>query len=276
MKKICLITGCSSGIGKELARAGLLAGHSVIVTARNVDDIKDLISNYPETGIAAQLDISNHKDIQNIVKLIKQKFGGLDVLVNNAAIRYFGAIEECEEANIRRIFEVNFFGTVNLTKAVLPIFRKQKKGHIINISSIAGLVGFAGMGFYSASKFAIEGFSEALVREVDHLNINVTVVSLGGFRTGWEKRLINKEAKSITDYDLKANGSKLKIEKWAKGQKGDPARAASALVKVIESESPPFHLLLGPATIVEVKNKIDLFFNEVEMWKETTLGTNFE
>ena len=162
MVKTWLITGCSTGFGRALALEALKQGDKVGVSARKTSDVKDIIDQYPGTALAIQLDVTKEAEIKSAAEKIIVQFGTIDVLVNNAGIGYFGAIEESEDAEVRRMFEINVFGLANMTKAVLPFMRKQKSGHIINIASIGGLVGFPGVGFYNATKFAVDGLSESL------------------------------------------------------------------------------------------------------------------
>src|SRR6202000_1729253 len=175
MSKVWFITGCSTGFGRELAKLVLETGHKAVVASRKIEDVADIVSGYGDTAIAVKLDVTKPDEVKSSVAEALKKFGQIDVLVNNAGIGYFGAIEESEEDEIRRMFEINFFGLANVTKAVLPIMRKQRSGHILNIASIGGLVGFPAVGFYNATKFAVDGFSEALSKETAPLGIKVTV-----------------------------------------------------------------------------------------------------
>jgi NAD(P)-dependent dehydrogenase (short-subunit alcohol dehydrogenase family) len=165
MSKVWFITGCSTGFGRELAKEVLALGNQVAVAARNTNDVQDIVAAYPETAIAVKLDVTKADQIKAATAQVKEKFGRIDVLVNNAGIGYFAAIEESEEAEVRRMFDINVFGLANVTNAVLPIMRAQRSGHIVNIASIGGLVGFPGVGFYNATKFAVDGYSEALSKE---------------------------------------------------------------------------------------------------------------
>jgi NADP-dependent 3-hydroxy acid dehydrogenase YdfG len=188
MNKVWIITGCSTGFGRQLAQLTLSLGHKVVVTARKVEDILDIVADYPEQSLALKLDVTVDHDIEVAVQATIEKFGKVDVLVNNAGIGYFGSIEESEEVEVRRMFEINFWGLMKMTQHVLPHMRKQRSGHILNIASIAGLVGFPAVGFYNATKFAVDGISESLQKEVAHLGIKVTIISPSGFRTDWAGR----------------------------------------------------------------------------------------
>ena len=182
MKKVWLITGCSTGFGRELSQLVLELGHSVGVASRNTNDVADIVAKYPKSALALQLDVTKNEEIKESISKLQNTFGRIDVLVNNAGIGYFGAIEESEESEVRRMFEINFFGLANVTNQVLPIMRAQKSGHILNVASIGGLVGYPAIGFYNATKFAVDGFSEALSKEVAHLGIKVTIIAPSGFR----------------------------------------------------------------------------------------------
>jgi len=267
MEKVWLITGCSAGLGKELASMVLKTGDQVIVTARNVADIRHFAVDYPDAATIWPLDVSKPDDIGRLIKKVKRKFGKVDVLINNAGTRYFGALEESDEKHIRYMFEVNFFGLANLTRAVLPLMRKQRSGHIVNISSIAGKIGFAGMGFYNATKFAVEGYSEALAREVAPLGIKVMIVAPGGFKTGWEQRPVKISKKRIRDYEDTAGAAKKRVTENAGWQPGDPALAAKAIMKAINADNPPLHLLLGAAAVTETREKMEQLKKEIDTWE---------
>jgi NAD(P)-dependent dehydrogenase (short-subunit alcohol dehydrogenase family) len=275
MEKVWLITGCSTGFGRELALLVLKSGHQVAVAARNVIDVEDIVRAYPAKALAVTLDVTKPKEIKSAVAQVKQKFGRIDVLVNNAGIGYFGAIEESEEEEVRRMFEINFFGLANVTKEVLPIMRAQRSGHILNIASIGGLVGFPAVGFYNATKFAVDGYSESLQKETAHLGIKVTVVAPSGFRTDWAGRSAKNSAIVIEDYAPSAHTNKNTIRGYSGKQPGDPVRAAKAMMHVVESATPPFHLLLGSAALRGARNKLDVLKKDFDAWEETTVGADF-
>jgi len=196
-------------------------------------------------------------------------------LVNNAGIGYFGAIEESEEDEVRRMFEINFWGLANMTKAVLPGMRKQRSGNIVNIASIGGLVGFPAVGYYNATKFAVDGFSDALSKEVAPLGIKVTVVAPSGFRTDWAGRSANNSSIVIDDYKATAETNKNTIRGYSGKQPGDPVRAVKAIVKAVEAENPPLHLLLGVAALKGARNKLEVLKKDFDTWEETTTGADF-
>ena len=275
MNKVWLITGCSTGFGRELAKLVLKSGYKAGIASRDTKDVKDIVDQYPDTAIALKLDVTQAAEIKQAVKQVKQKFGRLDVLVNNAGIGYFGAIEESEEQEVRRMFEINFFGLAAMTKEVLPLMREQRSGHIINIASIGGLVAFPAVGFYNATKFAVDGYSEALSKETSHLGIKVTVIAPSGFRTDWAGRSANNSPVVIDDYATTAGANKNNIRGYSGKQPGDPIRAVKAIVKVVESENPPLRLLLGVAALKGARNKLELLKKEYDTWEETTTGADF-
>lgn len=274
MNKVWFITGCSTGFGRELAQLVLKAGQQVVVTARKISDINDIVAPYPTTALALPLDVTKPTDIELAVKHAKEKFGRIDVLVNNAGIGYFGAIEESEDEEIRRMFEINFFGLSNMTKAVLPLMRAQRSGHIINIASIAGLVGYPAVGYYNATKFAVDGFSESLSKEVAPLGIKVTIISPSGFRTDWAGRSANTSKIVIDDYAATAGANRDSIRDYSGNQPGDPMRAAQAIMKVVDSPNPPYRLLLGKGALKSARAKLDLLKKDFDTWEETTVWTD--
>ena len=197
---VWFITGCSTGFGRELARALIARGRRTVVTARNPESVRDLVEGHLDRAIALKLDVTKPDEIAHAVKQAEERFGRIDVLVNNAGIGYFGAIEESDEAEVRRMFEINFWGLAHMTTAVLPGMRARRAGHIVNIASIGGLRAFPAVGYYNATKFAVVGFSEALALETEHLGIKVTVVEPSGFRTDWAGRSANEAPTVIADY----------------------------------------------------------------------------
>ena len=271
MSKVWFITGCSTGFGRHLALEALQQGYQVAVTSRNTDDVKDIVAQFPERAVAIQLDVTNATEVTTAIKQAQERFGRIDVLVNNAGIGYFGAIEESEEAEYRRMFEINFFGLAAVTNAVLPIMRAQRSGHIVNISSIGGMVAFPGVGFYNATKFAVTGYSEALAKETAPLGIKVTVVAPSGFRTDWAGRSANNSKIVIDDYAATAHTNQNTIRGYSGNQPGDPVRAAKAIIKAVEADEPPVRLLLGAGALKGARNKIVEMQNDIDTWEETTL-----
>ena len=275
MKKVWLITGCSTGFGRELAKKVLARGYNAAVAARNTNDVKDIIDGYPQTAIAVKLDVTIASDIVAVVNTTIEKFGQIDVLVNNAGIGYFAAIEESKDKEVRKMFEINFFGLAKMTQQVLPIMRKQRSGHIVNIASIGGLRGFPGVGFYNATKFAVDGFSEALSKETALLGIKVTIVAPSGFRTDWAGRSAQDSRVKIDDYATTVGQNVGDIRGYSGNQAGDPVRAANAIIKAVEAGKPPLRLLLGAAALKGGRIKLEELKHDFNTWEETTIGADF-
>ena len=275
MKKVWLITGCSTGFGRALAKEVLAKGYHAAVAARNTDDVKDIVEAYPDTALAVRLDVTVAAEIKAAVEIAVQHFGQIDVLVNNAGIGYFAAIEESEEEQVRRMFEINVFGLAKMTQAVLPVMRKQRSGHILNISSIGGLRSFPGVGFYNATKYAVDGFSEALSKETAPLGIKVTIIAPSGFRTDGAGRSAKDSEIKIDDYETTAAKNAGDIRGYSGNQPGDPVRAAKAMIAVTESPTPPLRLLLGAAALKGARAKLDELKTDFDTWAETTEGADF-
>lgn len=275
MSKVWFITGCSTGFGRELATHVLSLGNKVVVTARKTSDIEDIVAANADHAIGVELDVTKPEQVTAAVAKAETAFGRIDVLVNNAGIGYFGAIEESEDDEVRRMFEINFFGLAEMTKAVLPLMRKQRSGHIVNVSSIGGFVAFPAIGFYNATKFAVMGYSEALAKEVAHLGIKVTVVAPSGFRTDWAGRSAKNSSIVIEDYAQSSHLNQNNIRGYSGNQPGDPARAAKAIVKAVEAAQPPLRLLLGAAALKNARLKLDELKTEFDTWAETSEGADF-
>ncbi|HMR92308.1 MAG TPA: oxidoreductase [Chitinophagaceae bacterium] len=271
MSKVWFITGCSTGFGRHLAAAALKKGEQVAVTARKIKDIEALAAPYPATAKAIQLDVTNPEQVKAATEQALAHFGRIDVLVNNAGIGYFGAIEESEEEEVRRMFEINFFGLAAVTREVLPVMRRQRSGHILNVSSVGGIAAFPGVGFYNATKFAVTGYSEALAKEVAPLGIKVTVIAPSGFRTDWAGRSANDTRIKIDDYAATAHANQDTIRGYSGNQPGDPVRAAQAIIKAVESESPPVRLLLGNGALRGAKAKIAEMQKDMADWEAVTV-----
>ena len=272
---VWLITGCSTGFGRELAQAVLAHGHRAVVTARDPKSVTDIVAGHDDQAIALQLDVTRQQDVDAAVRQAEQRFGRIDVLVNNAGIGYFGALEESDEAEVRRMFEINVFGLARMTRAVLPGMRKRRKGHIVNIASIGGIRAFPALSFYNATKFAVVGLSESLSLEVAPLGIKVTVVEPSGFRTDWAGRSANDAPTPIADYAETAGKNHDTIRGYSGKQPGDPKRAAAAIIKAVESPNPPLNLLLGKAALKGARWKLDAMKKDFDAWADTTEGADF-
>ncbi|MEA5429709.1 oxidoreductase [Arcicella lustrica] len=273
--KVWLITGCSTGFGRAFATAALQAGYLVAVASRKISDIQDIVDSYPNNAFAVQLDVSNADEIKAAVRVTLDHFGKIDVLLNNAGIGYFGAIEESDDAEIRRMFEINFFGLANLIKEVLPHMRSQNSGHIINVASIGGLTSFPALGYYHATKYAVDGFSESLSKEIAHLGIKVTIIAPGAFRTDWAGRSANETPGKISDYTETAEATKVWLRNKDGNQPGNPLKAAEAVIKVVESPNPPLRLLLGHDAMEAARAKVVLLNKDFDEWESTSLNVNF-
>jgi NAD(P)-dependent dehydrogenase (short-subunit alcohol dehydrogenase family) len=274
MKKNWLITGCSTGFGRALALEALAQGHHVAVASRNTKDVLDIIEKYPDLALAITLDVTNKQQIADAVKLTIEKLGQIDVLVNNAGIGYFGAVEESEDDAVRNMFDINVFGLGNMIQEVLPFMRKQKSGHILNVASIGGLRSFPGVGYYNATKYAVDGLSEALYKEVAPLGIKVTIIAPSGFRTDWAGRSANDTQIKIDDYELTARKNMGDIRRSSGNQPGDPVRAAKAMIMITEVENPPLRLLLGAGALKGARLKIEELKNDFETWAEVSEGAD--
>ncbi len=275
MNKVWFITGCSTGFGRALAKEVLAKGYRAAVAARNTDDVQDIVKNYPDTALAVRLDVTVNNEIKQAVEKTVKHFGHIDVLVNNAGIGYFASVEESEDADVRRMFEINVFGLAKVTQAVLPLMRKQRNGHILNVASIGGLRGFPGLGFYNATKFAVDGLSEALSKEVAPLGIKVTIISPSGFRTDWAGRSAKDTTSKIDDYAGTAAKNMGDIRGYSGHQPGDPVRAAKAMIAVTEAEHPPLRLLLGAAALKGAYAKLDELKTDFDTWADTSTGADF-
>jgi NAD(P)-dependent dehydrogenase (short-subunit alcohol dehydrogenase family) len=271
---VWFVTGCSTGFGRELATVLLAQGKRVVVTARNPADVQDLVDGRDGQALALALDVTDAGQVEAAVAEAERHFGRIDVLVNNAGVGYFGAIEESEEGEVRRMFEINFWGLAAATRAVLPGMRARRSGHVVNVSSIGGLRAFPAVGYYNATKFAVEGFSEALALEVGPLGIGVTIVEPSGFRTDWAGRSANEAPSPIADYAATAGRNRDSIRGYSGQQPGDPTKAAEAIVAAVEAPSPPLRLLLGRAALKGARAKLDELARDFDAWEATTVGAD--
>jgi NADP-dependent 3-hydroxy acid dehydrogenase YdfG len=274
-KPVWFITGCSTGFGRELARLILDRGWNAVITARNPEQISDLAEEFKETALALALDVNDKAQIATSIAAAQEKFGKIDVLVNNAGYGYFSSIEEGEEEKIRAQFDTNVFGLINMIQAVLPGMRERRSGHIVNFSSIGGLRSFMATGYYHATKFAVEGLSESLSQEVAPLGIKVLLVEPGPFRTDWAGRSTSRTPVQIDDYK-ETVGKRMDVSLNGSGkQQGDPVRAGEAIIKAVESDSPQLRLLLGEPAYKLALEKIDMLKSNFELWKDLSLSADF-
>lgn len=274
-KPVWFITGCSTGFGRELANELVKKKYNVVVTARDLSKVEDLVSGAEEHTLALALDVTDSGTIKEAVDAALEKFGTIDVLVNNAGYGYQSSVEEGEDAEIRAQFDANVFGLFAMTRAVLPTMRKAGSGHIINVTSVAGIIGFPGSGYYSASKHAVEGWSDSLLAEVGPLGIQVTCVEPGPFRTDWAGRSLHQTPSQIDDYAETAAARMKGTAENSGKQSGDPVRAAQAMIAIAENHDAPRHLVMGAWGYDAVTAKIKARLTQIEAWKETTVGTDF-
>ncbi|TQX91838.1 MULTISPECIES: oxidoreductase [unclassified Rhizobium] len=272
---VWFITGCSTGFGRELATLVLERGWRAVVTARGKERVADLVTGHEDSALALDLDVTDKEQIAAAVRAAEERFGQIDVLVNNAGYGYQASIEEGDDDAIRAQFDANVFGLFAMTRAVLPGMRKRRRGHIINITSVAGLVGFPGSGYYAASKHAVEGMSDALAVEGRPLGIKVTCIEPGPFRTDWAGRSLQQTVSGMADYEETVGARMASTAAISGKQKGDPIRAAKAMMMVTELEHPPRHLVLGAFGVDAVSKKLSDSLAEVEQWRDTSIGADF-
>lgn len=275
IEKQFLITGVSSGFGRAFAQAALEKGHRVVGTVRNDDAIASFESLAPGRATAVRLDVTNIDAIEPAVAGIEGTIGPVDVLINNAGYGHEGTLEESPIEEMRRQFEVNVFGAVGMMKAVLPFMRRRRAGHIINITSMGGFITMPGIAYYCGSKFALEGISEVLAKEVKPFNVAVTAVAPGSFRTDWAGRSMIRTDRSISDYDALFDPIRRAREEKSGRQSGDPRKAAAAVLALVEAEDPPVHLLLGADALTLVRDKLKSMSSEIDAWEDLTLSTSF-
>ncbi|MEV0175535.1 oxidoreductase [Streptomyces sp. NPDC050803] len=273
--KTWLITGASSGLGKALAEHLLAQGHHVAATASSTQVTAELAARYPQTALALKLDVTEPADRESAVRAVEERFGGIDVLVNNAAIDFIGALEEQRESDYRRLFEVNFFGAVALTRAVLPGMRARRRGIIVNVSSMDGLAALPANGYYSAGKFALEGFTEALWQEIEPIGLHAMIIQPGSFRTGIENRT-RASGEPIGDYRATAGAFRAMMGSLTPEMfPGDPERAAEAIRRAVSAPEPPHWVVLGSDAQRRIGVKLDQLRAEFEAGKELAYSTDF-
>ena len=273
--KTWLITGCSTGLGRNMAKVLLENGENVAVTARNTDTVSDLYKEYPENALILPLDVKVQEEVDKAVEMTRDKFGRIDVLINNAGYGYRAAVEEGTDEDVQKLFDTNFFGAVRMIKAVLPYMRAQKEGTIVNISSVAAEYTMPGSGYYSASKCALEGLSDGLRRETEPLGIKVMVVEPGAFRTDFSGRSLTQSGKTIGDYEQTAGQRRIGVEKVDGTQPGDPYKAAQKIMEIVKAGNVPFRLILGRDAVEVVEDVLKQRTEELKKWKEFGSQTDF-
>ena len=270
-----LITGCSTGLGRALAEAVLARGENAAVTARDRSSVEDLAARYPDSALALALDVTDHARIGAAVAQAQQRFGAIDVLVNNAGYGYRAAVEEAADADIERLFATNFFGAVAAIKAVLPGMRARRSGAIVNISSIGARITPAGSGYYSASKAALEGLTGSLRKELEPLGITAMIVEPGAFRTDFAGRSLQQSAEPIADYADTAGKRRKEHDTVHGTQPGDPAKAAQAMIEAVGAEQPPELLLLGDDAVDAFRGVLAAQHASIDAWERLSRGTGF-
>jgi NAD(P)-dependent dehydrogenase (short-subunit alcohol dehydrogenase family) len=272
---VWFITGSSRGLGRALAEAVLAAGYRVVATARRAEDLAGLVAAHRDKCIALSLDVTDRQQIIDKIAQAEARFGRIDVLVNNAGYGYLAAIEEGDDVDVRQLFETNLFAPVALIKAVLPGMRERKSGHIVNISSIGGLVSFAGVGYYNMAKAGVESMSDALAKELAPLGIGVTVVAPGAFRTDFRSPDSIQQSKTvIAAYADTVGKMRAGMAAGHGKQPGDPVKGARAIVAAVQAEKPPVHLLIGSDALAQLRAKLDDMRREADAWEALTRGTD--
>ena len=272
---VWFITGCSTGLGRALAQRVIENGAHAVVTARDASKVADLVAGHESHAMAVALDVNDAVQIKAAVKAAEDAFGRIDVLVNNAGYGYQSTVEEAEDKEIRAQFEANVFGLFAMTQAVLPGMRTRRRGHIFNITSVAGFIGYPGSAFYAASKHAVEGWADALAAEVEPLGLKVTCIEPGPFRTDWAGRSLKQTPSRIADYADTAAARMRSTSEGSGKQAGDPALAAQAMIDLVGHPNPPHHLVLGAWGVEKVTAHLKDVLVEMEAWQKVGLATDF-
>lgn len=274
-QRVWFITGASRGIGAEIAQAALDAGDRVVATARNAQSIEDRFGKR-ENLLATKLDVTDEASVRAAIGQAIDDFGRIDVLVNNAGFGIIGAVEETSAEDVRRIYETNVFGLLNVTRTALPYMRRQRSGHIINLSSLGGYVSGAGYGIYCSTKFAVEGISESLHAELAPLGIRVTVVEPGYFRTDFlDASSVTRSETQIDDYAETAGKTREVAAEKNHQQQGDPKKLAQAMIELVRAENPPLRLPLGSDAVAVIETKNDFVAKELDAWRKLSVSTDF-
>ncbi len=272
--RVWFITGSSTGFGRELAEQVLAGGERVVATARKPADVEDLVEKYPDTARAIKLDVTNDDDVKTSVAKAVEEFGTIDILVNNAGYGLGGGIEEPSMEQIKTQYDTNILGVIRVMREVLPLMRKQKSGHVLNLSSVVGITAFPSSGYYSSTKFAVEALSEALSKEVEHLGIKVTIVEPGGFRTDFAGRSFTQPANRIDDYITSERTDA--IGEYHNNQPGDPVKAVKAMIEIADMENPPLRLPLGEDALENMEAKLKALKENIEEMREIAVNTKVD
>ena len=271
--RVWFVTGAARGFGRALAEAALARGEQVIATSRGEEFVEDFAERHP-AAVALRVDVTDRDQVRAAIEEGIDRLGRLDVVVNNAGYGHFGAIEELTEEELRRQFEVNLFGVLNVTRAALPQMRAQRSGHLVQMSSLNGIEGMVGGGYYCAAKFAIEGLSESLAAEVAHLGIRVTIVEPGPHRTEFASERSARVAAPIDDYADSVGAAREAFADLDGNQPGDPERAADAIITAVDAEQPPLRLPLGEMALTNIRSKLEGQLNDLEAWRELSASTD--
>ena len=275
MSKTFLITGVSSGLGRAFAQQALAAGHSVAGTVRDLGQIPEFEALAPGRATGLLLDVTDDAAISRVAEDVETRVGPVDVLISNAGYGVEGTVEESSMDDLRRQFDVNVYGTVAAIKAVLPYMRRRRGGHIVTVSSMAGLTALPGVAFYGASKFAVEGIAASLAQEVAHLGIHVTSLALGAFRTDWAGRSMTRVPRTIPDYDSVFDPIRTARRAKDNNQPGDPVRAAKALLTVLATDKPPVHLVLGTDALDLIEQGRRSLSDDIAAWADLSASTSY-
>lgn len=276
MSRTWLITGGSQGLGKALALAALEAGDRVVVTSRKPDALASVRSAYPQRIETVALDVTSPSQVRDVVAAAVERFGSIDVVVNNAGYATSGSIEDCHEDEFRAQVEVNLYGVVNVTRAVLPVMRRRRSGHIVQISSIGGRVGGTpGLGAYQTAKFAVEGFSEVLANEAAPFGVKVTIVEPGGIRTGWAEGAAEPSGPVAPDYESTVGAWQRRFAEYAGNEPGDPDRMARAIIRAVDADEPPRRLLLGSDALGIAIESEEARLTEARKWADVSRSTDY-
>ncbi|HTU25083.1 MAG TPA: oxidoreductase [Pirellulales bacterium] len=272
---VWFITGTSQGFGHELVRAALGRGDRVVATSRQPEKVAQKFAAAADRLLALPMDLSQPQEIAAVVDAAVARFGRIDVLVNNAGHGIIGAVEEASDAEVEKVFAINVFGLLRVTRAVLPVMRSQRSGHVVNLSSIGGLVGFAGFGIYNATKFAVEGLSEALAKEVAPLGIHVTLIEPGPYRTDFLGGSLAVVATELSDYA--STSGQIRAARSARhgAQAGDPVRAADAMVEAVTSSQPPLHFIMGAYAYQQAEQKLAALRGDMQAWRALGVSTDY-
>lgn len=273
---IWFITGCSTGFGRAVAEQVLARGWRAVVTARQGASVEPLAARYPDTALALALDVTRPEQVAAAVAAAEQRFGGIDVLLNNAGYGYQASVEEGDETEIRALFDANVFGLFALTRAVLPIMRRQRRGHVFNITSLAGISGFAASGYYAASKHAVEGWADSLAVECNPLGIRVTCIEPGPFRTDWAGRSLHRTESRIADYDSIVAARMRQTDQHSGKQPGDPQRAAGLIIALSQHAQPPRNIALGARAIEMGTLRLRAKLADIERWAPEGRRTDYD